>query len=601
MADDPTSGMLSAPEARPARAELRRSIREFLTDGSLARLCEELSSLLGVGVQLRDETGSLIVPGDGEAAWRVLEEPAPIPEGSEQVEIRLGNSRIGVIVMLPGEPQLRSDARAQAAQALTHVAAAVSELCNDDEELRHRVREISALYRLSGLLVQARGVEQILQVALESALDALGLDAGNVVLLPEDSEGVASESEHDLRHVAAVGLSDEWIQSPLALSRHREFDRLALRGEVVTSEDLLADERVAIPEQVRAEGVVAFINAGLVVRGRPIGVIRLYGRRSRTFTEWDKRLIRSIGHQAAAAVDQARLMRVEDHEKQVQRQLAIARDVQRRMLPPSLPRAPGLDLAARYEPSLELGGDFYDVFELGNQIGMVVGDVVGKGIAAALLMSHVRATLRAHVQDVYHIDEVMRRVNRALCRDTLESEFTSAWYGVVDPQSLRLTYVSAGHEPPFVVRRNSAGVPEVIELRGGGLVLGIDPTETYERNVFELRRGDVVVAYTDGLMDTRNFAGQTLGRRRLEEAVRELVAGSGRSAESAAAGANAARRDGLARRDDAPRGSDARAAGPREEITAQRVIEHLMWTVRQFAGLMPKPDDITIVALKVAE
>lgn len=560
----------------PRAAERRRSIREFLSDGSLARLCHALSQLLGVGVELRDESGHPIVPGEGAKPWRVLDSVAPPPEGSHEVPLRLDDSPIGSLVLVPGTLRLQPDAWNQASTALSHVGAAVSELCKDDEELRHRVKEIGALYRLSGLLVQARGVEQILHIALESALQALGLDCGNVVLFPENAEGVADESEEDLRHIAAVGLSEEWIHSPHPLSKGREFDRLALRGEVVTSPDLLEDDRVLIPEQVRGEGVRSFISAGLVVRGRPIGVIRLYGKSPHGFNEWEKRLIRSIGHQAAAAVDQARLMRVEDHEKKVQRQLAIAIDVQRRMLPRSLPTAPGLDIAAKYEPSLELGGDFYDVFELGTQIGMVVGDVVGKGIAAALLMSHVRATLRAHVQDVYHIDEVMRRVNRALCRDTLESEFASAWYGVVDPQSLRLTYASAGHEPTFVVRRkDGSGPPEIIELRGGGLVLGIDPTEPYERTVFDLKRGDIVVAYTDGLMDTRNFAGEKLGRKKLEESVREFVAREGG-------------------------GSGVQSGGAGTGVTAARVMEHIMWTVRQFAGLMPKPDDITIVVLRVA-
>jgi sigma-B regulation protein RsbU (phosphoserine phosphatase) len=556
--------------SRPAlKQSTQRSIREFLSDGSLARLCHELSQLLGVDVGLRDELGRPIVPSEGVERWRVLESPAEPGPGAFEVPLRLGERRIGALVLGAGALRLHPDGWNQAAHALSHVGAAVSELCTDDEELRHRVKEIGALYRLSGLLVQARGVEQILQIALESALEALGLDAGNVVLFPDNADGVVKESEEDLRHVASVGLSDAWIHSPLPLSKGREFDRLALRGEVVTATDLLSDPRVLIPEQVRAEGVRSFISAGLVARGRPIGVIRLYGRAERTFNDWDLRLIRSIGNQAAAAVDQARLMRVEDHEKQVQRQLAIASNVQRRMLPRSLPTAPGLDIAARYEPSLELGGDFYDVFELGNQIGMVVGDVVGKGIAAALLMSHVRATLRAHVQDVYHIDEVMRKVNRALCRDTLESEFASAWYGVVDPQSLRLTYVSAGHEPPFVTRRReggagSAGEPETVELRGGGLVLGIDATEGYERTIFDLKRGDIVVSYTDGLMDVRNFEGEKLGRLALERSVRDLVA--------------------------------REAPG---SVTAARVLEHLMWTVRQFAGLMPKPDDITIVVLRV--
>lgn len=554
----------------------QRSIREFLSDGSLARLCHELSQLLGVDVGLRDESGRPIVPGEGAERWRVLDSPVEPGPGAFEVPLKLGEQRIGALVLGAGPLRLHADGWNQAAHALSHVGAAVSELCTDDEELRHRVKEIGALYRLSGLLVQARGVEQILQIALESALEALGLDAGNVVLFPDNADGVANESEEDLRHAASVGLSDAWIDSPLPLSKGREFDRLALKGEVVAATDLLADPRVLIPEQVRAEGVRSFISAGLVVRGRPIGVIRLYGRAERSFSEWDRRLIRSIGNQAAAAVDQARLMRVEDHEKLVQRQLAIASDVQRRMLPRSLPTAPGLDIAARYEPSLELGGDFYDVFELGNQIGMVVGDVVGKGIAAALLMSHVRATLRAHVQDVYHIDEVMRKVNRALCRDTLESEFASAWYGVVDPQSLRLTYVSAGHEPPFVTRRREGGAgvgggaggasgePETVELRGGGLVLGIDATEGYERTIFDLKRGDIVVSYTDGLMDVRNFEGEKLGRLALERSVRDLVA--------------------------------REAPG---SVTAARVLEHLMWTVRQFAGLMPKPDDITIVVLRV--
>lgn len=561
------TGALARPDGTPGRAQRNRSILEFLSDGSLARLCEALSHLLGVSVDLRDETGRRIVPDEGASRWRVLDGRASIAPGSHEVPLRLGLEQIGSLVLGPGPLRVGPEGWTDAAHALSNVGAAVSELCRDDEELRHRVKEIGALYRLSGLLVQAKGVGPILRVALESALEALELDKGNVVLLPENVEGVVeTESEEDLRHVAAIGLSDAWIDSPSPLSKGREFDRLALRGEVVTSEDLLADERVLIPEQVRDEGVRSFISAGLVVRGRPIGVIRLYGLHTCQFSEWDKRLIRSIANQAAAAVDQARLVRIEDHEKVVQRQLSIAGDVQRRMLPRSLPAAPGLDLAARYEPSLELGGDFYDAFELGTQIGMVVGDVVGKGIAAALLMSHVRATLRAHVQDVYHIDEVMRRVNRALCRDTLESEFTSAWYGVVDPGSLRLTYVSAGHEPPFVVRRTGAAEPEVIELRSGGLVLGIDPAENYERSVFDLRGGDIIVIYTDGLTDVRNFAGEKLGRNRLEAAVQDLVAQS-------------------------PAGS----------VSASAAVEHLMWTVRQFAGLMPRPDDITIVVLRVAE
>src|SRR5207253_10190817 len=103
-------------------------------------------------------------------------------------------------------------------------------------------------------------------------------------------------------------------------------------------------------------------------------------------------------------------------------------------------------------PWLELGGDCYDFMELGGSLGVAIGDVVGKGIAAALLMSAVRSSLRAHVEDIYHIDVVMGKVNAALCRDTLDNEFATLWYGVVDREKMRVTYCSGGHEPVVVFR-----------------------------------------------------------------------------------------------------------------------------------------------------
>src|SRR6185369_8574133 len=110
-------------------------------------------------------------------------------------------------------------------------------------------------------------------------------------------------------------------------------------------------------------------------------------------------------------------------------------DVQKRMLPREAPNIPPFEVAARYVPSFELGGDFYDFIDLGapgsNNMGIAVGDVVGKGIAASLLMASVRSSLRAFAQDVYDIDEIMRRVNGALVRDTLSNEFATLWYGVL--------------------------------------------------------------------------------------------------------------------------------------------------------------------------
>lgn len=561
-ATSPAQPLPGAPESL--------SITDFLTDGSLAGVCTELSKLTGVPVQLVDQHGRVIVQRRGEGgslSWTLSEEP-PIAESGAGTRIPLklpGIDAIGFIVMGPGEPALDAEARVRLEAALTLLARTATELCRNELELVHRIKEVQALSRMSSLLVRAAGPDKVLEVALELALDVLGLDAGSIVLLKEKAEGITGELEEDLTLQVSRHLSREWLESPLPLSRSRVFDALALTGQVVISEDLQNDERVLIKEQAAREGLGAALHAGLVFKGRPLGVIRLYSREPRAFGEEDKRLLASLAQQAAAALEQSRLLRFEQEEQRVQRQLQLAADVQRRMLPRSVPSLAGLDVAARYIPSFELGGDFYDFIELNGHLGVVVGDVVGKGIAAALLMSAVRASLRAHVQEVYDLDEVVARVNQAMCRDTRDNEFASLWYGVIDPVKLRLTYCSAGHEPPIIVRATKGRLPthaDLEELIVGGMVVGVDPTQRYQRAVFDLRPGDTIVAYTDGLVDQTSVQGQRFGKKRLREAV-----------------------------------LGAFAAHP--DPSAHLIAEHLLEQVRAFAGSSPRPDDKSIAVVRV--
>ncbi|HYE62617.1 MAG TPA: GAF domain-containing SpoIIE family protein phosphatase [Phycisphaerales bacterium] len=552
----------------PPKPTTPTTITDFLTDGSLAALCAELSRLTGVPVELRDPVGRLIVGGGepGPGNWKVIDTgEAPPQESATCIPLSLGGRAIGWLMLGDGQPALATDARERLEHALSLLARTTTELCQHEVELRHRVKEVAALTRMSSLLVRAAGPDNVLGVALESALDVLELDAGSIVLLAEDSDGVTGESESDLVLKASRGLSQDWLTSPLPLSKDRVFDRQALAGELVIVEDIAHDPRILIPDRAEAEGLRAAIHVGMVFRGRPMGVIRLYSRRPRGFDESERRLLRSLAEQAAAALEQSRLMKFEQEEQRVQRQLQLAADVQRRMLPRKVPSIPALDMAARYTPSFELGGDFYDFIDLNGHLGVVVGDVVGKGIAAALLMSSVRASLRAHVQEVYDLDEVVARVNAALCQDTRDNEFASLWYGVIDPRSLRMTYCSAGHEPPLVLRqpRNRPAAPgDITELHVGGMVVGIDPAQTYQRAVYDLRPGDFVIAYTDGLVDAVNFAGQRFGKARVRQAVLNAV---------------------------------------REikDCTAAQMIDRVLWEVRQFAGLAPRPDDLTLLAVRV--
>jgi sigma-B regulation protein RsbU (phosphoserine phosphatase) len=553
--------------APPATRAGGRSITEFLTDGSLVRLCDEVARLTGLEVQLRDADGRLIVKvDDPDKPWSVCEDAPREDARAMSFPLRVGGERIGSIVLASGTPELPSDPRGTLERLLAHLAGTSAELCEHELEVQHKVRELGALFRLTSLLAQASGMQRVLEVALDAALDVLGLDAGSIMLLKEDADGVISTgTEEDLALSTSRNLSKDWLDWPIPLSKDRLFDKMALGGEIVVAEDLRADPRVAIHDKVVEEGLVSAMHAGMVFQNRPLGVMRLYAKSPRTFGDFDRRLLRSIAQQAAIAIEQARLLRIGEEERRIQRQLELAADVQRRMLPSRLPQIPGIDLAARYVPSFELGGDFYDIIELHGHLGLVVGDVVGKGIAAALLMSSVRAGLRAHAQEIYDLDTVVSKVNQALCRDTLDNEFATLWYGVLDPLTLRLTYCCAGHDPTLVIRvppHRSPTPADIDELSVGGMVVGIDRSQRYQRAVYDMQPRDVLVAYTDGLTDATNFNREKFGKKRLRSALLSIL-----SAEPNA--------------------------------SAARILDLLHWEVRRFTGLASRTDDETLLVMRV--
>ncbi|HYE02087.1 MAG TPA: GAF domain-containing SpoIIE family protein phosphatase [Phycisphaerales bacterium] len=576
-------GSLLGPGARPLCAECEHALRDFLTDASLAALCDELCSATGAPIWLRDRSGDAVVPSDGpQGPWAFVPEAeardrafslagretaaaagAPLFEAP----LRISTGVLGWIVMAepagPGGPRAARRAGMGGGglrTALTRLATAVAEGCEAQVALRRRVTELGALYRLSSMLVRTEEVDRLLEVALALAVEVLRVDAGSIAVIEEGLDDLVIKS--------AQGLSPEWLRYSSALSHGGEFRKAALAGEIVWVPDLSADARVVEPERARRERLHSLLSTGLMYQGRPIGLVRLYTRAPRQFTEAERGLLRSIADQSAAAVMNARLRKLREENERVSRQMRLAADVQRRMLPRAMPDSLVFDVAARYVPSLELGGDFYDFIPLGGHLGLAIGDVVGKGVAAALLMSAVRASLRAHAQDVYEIDEVCARVNAALSGDTRDDEFATLWYAVADPVTLRLTYCNAGHNPPALLRPGAgnetggAGPPALTELCEGGMALGIDRAQRYERGVTTLARGDVLVAYTDGLTDAVDFSGARLGKARLHDMLRRIVA-------------------------------------RQPALPAAAIVEEVFWELRQFAGLTPRPDDISLVVLRV--
>ncbi|MGC8560336.1 MAG: SpoIIE family protein phosphatase [Phycisphaerae bacterium] len=438
--------------------------------------------------------------------------------------------------------------RSAGIQFLQLLASAISRLCEQEMQLRRRIVELSTLFHISTITAEARGLAQTLDRVTQSVAQAMGAKACSLRLLDDQRDELVIKSVYNL--------SDAYLRKGPILVDKSGVDREALAGKVVQIVDMTTDPRIAYPEDARREGIASVLCTSLSYQGRPIGVIRVYTDTPKTFTSFEIRLLQSIANQAAAAIENARLQEEAIEKVRLQRQVQIAAEVQRRMIPGRAPSIKGFDIAALYVPCFELGGDFYDFIEFGPQaLGIAVADIVGKGLPASILMASARASIRAYASDIYDLDEVISRVNKAIVADTQSGEFVTLWYGTLEFKSRRLTYSVAGHDPALLIRDGT-----IRELGSGGMVLGVDPNEKYGKHILDIKKGDCILIYTDGLTDAMNFNGESFGRTRLREAYLRY-----------------------------------------SDLPAEQICRQLVWETRRFVGLNSRVDDTTLVVIKAVE
>jgi len=208
------------------------------------------------------------------------------------------------------------------------------------------------------------------------------------------------------------------------------------------------------------------------------------------------------------------------------RDLEIATRVQKASFPPKSPAIPGLRVATFYKPAHAIGGDYYDFLPVEDGAwGIGIGDVSGKGIAAALVMATLQASLRSQVLRSHStIETLMGNVNRLLDEFSPAEFFASLFYAEYQPKTRCLTYVNAGHNPPMIVRRGPDGCT-VFLLHSGGAPVGVFRGSRYTAATFQLEPGDLFMAYTDGITESENSAGEPFGQNRLQRILCRQTAG----------------------------------------------------------------------------
>ena len=286
-----------------------------------------------------------------------------------------------------------------------------------------------------------------------------------------------------------------------------------------------SDSRYVIEKQV-AEGdevVTSFSVSSIHDRGEWLGfaptgkefeallflVHRIVG--GKIAEEW------SLGS-GLAEMTRQRLEQERIERELLEQELHVARRIQQASLPKEVPTLEGWQFTPYYRPAREVGGDFFDFFELEEgRLGLVVGDATGKGVPAALMMSTTCGMLRAVSQSSNSPGEVLERVNEALSARIPANMFITCFYAILDPQSGSLSYANAGHDPPYLRRRGG----DCEELRARGMPLGLMPGMSYEEGVASLGEGDDALFYSDGVVEAHNPQGEMFGFPRLRALIAE--------------------------------------------------------------------------------
>jgi len=220
-------------------------------------------------------------------------------------------------------------------------------------------------------------------------------------------------------------------------------------------------------------------------------------------------------------IDAGRARRLQQHrEAEAQLELEEAREIQRGLMPRRMPHLQGFSLASAWQPAHAVSGDYLGAFKLSDSHAVLcVADVAGKGFPAALLMSNMQAALKSLVSEKIEPSELCERLNRLMCGNTPLRKFVSCFYSELDITRRMLTFTNAGHNPPFLIRRNG----ECLRLDEGGRVIGAFTDSHFTQREIQLYEGDKLLLFTDGVTEARNDAGEEFGEERLEQCLRSYA------------------------------------------------------------------------------
>ena len=457
-------------------------LKKLIKAAEARALLDELSQSLDVQIAIQDLKGK-IVYGETRDAW------------PEKLPIELEGDLQGWVL---GEKNLSPFAR-----LLSHLAEREYEKKTLGTETLERYKEINLLYTISQKMASCLHPEDVAQLVIQEARKLIRSDSSSVMLL--------NDATHELDIIAAAGtaVGSSLILHPSEGIAGKVF--VSGKGEIVNDVHENADF-------IEGENQISsLICAPLKVEENTFGVMNISSEKPVLYTAGDLKLATALATQAAVSIENARLHAEELERERIVKELEIARDIQQSLLPERTPEIEGAELAAMSIPAKEVGGDFYDFIPISDdQLGLVIADVSGKGVPAALFMALSRALMRANSLHDPEVAQAVIQTNSLILECTSSGLFVTLFYTIVDLKHRVLRYISAGHNPPFLFKKSSG---EVLMLEADGIALGaVDEIELEEKEL-SVEEGDVLVLYTDGVTESINQKEEEFGEERLKKLI----------------------------------------------------------------------------------
>lgn len=374
------------------------------------------------------------------------------------------------------------------------------------EAFDRKAEEVSTLMDLSKLITQVFDFKELADTITSVTTKVCNSDSAWLV--------TKKDEEFELSSVSNIGFI-EADKYTTALLEHHSYNL----DEVITISE--SPIKIRIKNDVRTFNFKAVAVAPLKVHNKNSGFLFVARKRDFSFDEDDIKAISAFADYAAVALENAKLIEESLEKERLEKELDVAREVQYKILPSGVPKYENLDISALFVPAFEVGGDYYDFFELPeNKLGFVIADVSGKGIQAAFIMAEIKGVFESYSRIIASPAELLTKVNEILIRSLEKKSFVTAVYGVIDTCTGKVNLARAGHNSVLLFKGH-----KIEHLTPAGIGLGLDQGDKFGQIIkemeFELKNGDIITLYTDGIPESQNSKYEEFGYSRFEKILLE--------------------------------------------------------------------------------